>query len=713
MTTNRWKLLFLISLIVISIVLALIFFNPQVTKLRLFNQFNIFREKERYEPGVNSLEKYLSYDNNPTIREILAKFHEENGYYHEASIQYEILINTDPDNAYYVYSYAKMMLLTDKYDIAKTYLKKALELDPDNPLIANLINYIENLKIDINVSNHNNTHVDRPEENASLQEITQYAKRKLSEGSLQEALIYIAKACLMESSSITTELLQEVYILQAQYAYENKNPILAISKAEMALSLGDSFEASLLLFDSYLYRGQHSEAISLLDALDKIYEDSSELILRHAKMFEFSGEFEIADEYYLRAISMDPTNASTALAYVSFLSSLSRDSEIVEFLESFEKLDSSPELLSIYNTSLKEMTPYTFIDSAFGELIAKALNISLEEITVGMLSKIQQIEIVGNHAAVNTGHDAIVSMFSTGGSFKDLEGNWITKRGKIRCLDDLMYFPNLEFLSINLHKIDKLPDFYGLDKLRWITLIDNYIEDIEPLSNVTNLSRLYLSKNKISDISPLANCKYLTIVGFAYNSVSDLKPLSEFTNIRSIDFSENNISDLEPLKNLYLVDTLLLQGNYIDNIQPIEQLHELKFLNLSQNSINDISPLSNMDKLWSVMLSGNDITDISALSDCESLTSLSLHTNRISDLSPLASCKSITSLGLNLNNINDVSPLSGLINLEYLLISGNNISDASPLLTLTNLTYLNIVENPLNDNGEILNEMTWVNDLRK
>ena len=75
------------------------------------------------------------------------------------------------------------------------------------------------------------------------------------------------------------------------------------------------------------------------------------------------------------------------------------------------------------------------------------------------------------------------------------------------------------------------------------------INNISPLSELTNLRVLYLHSNRaLSDLSPLANLTKLEELTLSNNYIFDLSPLSGLVNLVDLDVSHNRfVSDVSPL----------------------------------------------------------------------------------------------------------------------------------------------------------------------
>ena len=63
------------------------------------------------------------------------------------------------------------------------------------------------------------------------------------------------------------------------------------------------------------------------------------------------------------------------------------------------------------------------------------------------------------------------------------------------------------------------------------------------------LQQLDLSLNNIQDLTPLTKLTQLTALNLNGNQISDLTPLANLTQLTKLHLSENQISDLAPLAN--------------------------------------------------------------------------------------------------------------------------------------------------------------------
>jgi internalin A len=102
-----------------------------------------------------------------------------------------------------------------------------------------------------------------------------------------------------------------------------------------------------------------------------------------------------------------------------------------------------------------------------------------------------------------------------------------------------------------------------------LSLGNNQVSEISPLSGLSNLRMLSLSSNQISDISPLSGLIGLTDLSLGNNQVSEISPLSGLIGLTLLNIGWNQIADIEPLVNnpgIGSGDTVPLWGNPLNSI---------------------------------------------------------------------------------------------------------------------------------------------------
>jgi len=275
--------------------------------------------------------------------------------------------------------------------------------------------------------------------------------------------------------------------------------------------------------------------------------------------------------------------------------------------------------------------------------------------------------------------------------------------------------------------INDISPLSNLTNLRELDLWGNRIIDLSPLSNLINLTELNLwGAQQFEDISPLRDLVNLRVFALGDNLKfnGDLSILRNFTKLTDLalgdtwqhrmDFSyieglvnlkslslwgAGQLRDLSIIGSLTSLTTLTMHSANIEDFAPLRNLTNLTRLELQSSDIRDISslPLNSLPNLTELQLWNVQITDITPLSGLTSLTRLDLGQNRINDISPLSEMTALRFLTLSNNQIKDVSPLSGLTAMIILFLNENQIKDISPLRNLRNLRQLVLGGNPLTD----------------
>ncbi|WP_254011185.1 leucine-rich repeat domain-containing protein [Limnofasciculus baicalensis] len=112
------------------------------------------------------------------------------------------------------------------------------------------------------------------------------------------------------------------------------------------------------------------------------------------------------------------------------------------------------------------------------------------------------------------------------------------------------------------------------------------------LKELINLMELSLSDNKIDNITPISFLKNITILNLCQNHIIDIQPLAFLTNLTILNLCFNKISDIAPLSSLTNLNILTLTSNHISEITPLSSLTQLKLLVIKENPLtNQICPV--------------------------------------------------------------------------------------------------------------------------
>ena len=234
----------------------------------------------------------------------------------------------------------------------------------------------------------------------------------------------------------------------------------------------------------------------------------------------------------------------------------------------------------------------TFMDGELEKKIRMIIGRSKGPIYDTELLKIKQIEIFGELVEKNS--------FARGGSlgskaedmwYEDKYGNRYTERSRIKSLEDLKWFKNLEEVIIVYNSIEDISVLAEIKNLKYVNLSNNFITDISALGKLDELQSVILDNNSIKEITPLKGLKYVRQLGLENNKISNINSLKDYKVIELLNLNRNNIKDISPVRNLVT----------------------LKFLYFTQNLVKDINPVSGLNSLERLLIDGNPIEDYSVL----------------------------------------------------------------------------------------------------
>lgn len=207
-----------------------------------------------------------------------------------------------------------------------------------------------------------------------------------------------------------------------------------------------------------------------------------------------------------------------------------------------------------------------------------------------------------------------------------IEGTLTSKN--LKSLTVHNYGPELDFLS-------------GLTELEYLDISDTAAGDLSALSSLNSLKVLHADAFHRSKPEDMPMDEF----GVPYPKIQDLTPLSSLTELEELTLNDNQISDLSPLKSLPMLQYLNVNNNPLSDLSLLAPLPSLRVLraastvNPEQIYVNNISGFEGMTGLCYLDLTWNQIADITPLGSLTRLRNLNLspeyHFSGISDPTPL------------------------------------------------------------------------------
>ena len=303
----------------------------------------------------------------------------------------------------------------------------------------------------------------------------------------------------------------------------------------------------------------------------------------------------------------------------------------------------------------------------------------------------------------------------------------------IDSLQDLVFFPNLTFLTIGSSdaKEEKIPNIATLDGIENCTKLERLIiqygrdKDYTAIRKLDNLTEFQRNSgtdynNIIDNLKYCSKLKHFTIA--RTKTSLDMKRISELPKLTYINLSNNNIEKIEGLSNQINIEELYLTNNKIQKIEGISNLSQLKKLDLSSNNITDITPLSANKNLKELYLTGNSTIDgnrnnytgerLVALNELGKL--LDNGGNIYLDSDKLGLFTNYKKLNFKNAGLDTLEPLNGIEELTELSLEGNNLTlkdtnSQTILGKMSKLESLNLINNKL----ENISAVNKLNNLKK
>lgn len=227
--------------------------------------------------------------------------------------------------------------------------------------------------------------------------------------------------------------------------------------------------------------------------------------------------------------------------------------------------------------------------------------------------------------------------------------------------------------------------------------------NLQILENI-KVNSLYMNNNNLNTLELLDNVdENLTLISLTDNDIKVVEPLTKFNNILSVDLSGNkNIEDFEQLKKIYTEEKLEQGNNEVsynmyDSLQILakmifdEEQEDIKnyfydapymSLTLDDCNIDDVLVLKDI-YISDLSLKNNNIKSIKGL-NMKYLSSIDLSGNKLEDDSYIEIFKNdvaqiyLSDCGItNLNELNEVNSDDSFI--DILDLSNNDIKDVTPL----------------------------------
>ncbi|XP_037358739.2 leucine-rich repeat-containing protein 49 isoform X4 [Talpa occidentalis] len=169
---------------------------------------------------------------------------------------------------------------------------------------------------------------------------------------------------------------------------------------------------------------------------------------------------------------------------------------------------------------------------------------------------------------------------------------------------------HLRLLNFQHNFITRIQNISNLQRLIFLDLYDNQIEEISGLSTLRSLRVLLLGKNRIKTISNLENLKSLDVLDLHGNQITKIENVNHLCDLRVLNLARNHLSHVDNLNGLDSLTELNLRHNQITFVRDVDNLPCLQRLFLSFNNIStfeSVCCLADSTSLSDITFDGNPI----------------------------------------------------------------------------------------------------------
>ena len=259
-------------------------------------------------------------------------------------------------------------------------------------------------------------------------------------------------------------------------------------------------------------------------------------------------------------------------------------------------------------------------------------------------------------------------------------------------LSPLSDLSSLEHLNISDNPLSDMDKMSTCRNLAHLNIERTQISDLDKIRFLTNLKSLKAGKSdvneheaKIRSVEPLRYLEKIRFISLPFNEIEDIRFLRNIPKLHTLDISGNHINDLTQVLKMHALRTLRASHNSMTSLAGISKLKHLQELDLSFNKLNldELSELVELKKLSYLVLKGIQLKDASSVARAK-MSSLNVSDNLIDDMSCFDNHKHLRWLDVSHNKIVYFSKLG-----PHVTVHGEGKQDLHFIYDVGNVTYLN------------------------
>lgn len=154
-----------------------------------------------------------------------------------------------------------------------------------------------------------------------------------------------------------------------------------------------------------------------------------------------------------------------------------------------------------------------------------------------------------------------------------------------------------------------------LASIKSINLTSAAVNELDPCVYplLTGMKDLFLGQGDLEDLTPLSTLTNLVTLRAAINKVSDIKPLAPLTKMDRLDLGRTQVMDITPVGNMTALTELQLDETPVSDLSPLRACTKLEKVSIKQTRVKDVSPLRDMKKLKFLYVEGAPIENMNVL----------------------------------------------------------------------------------------------------
>ena len=187
-----------------------------------------------------------------------------------------------------------------------------------------------------------------------------------------------------------------------------------------------------------------------------------------------------------------------------------------------------------------------------------------------------------------------------------------------------------------VYQTDALTDWWhGLDPI-WQAIFRNAVGTEDELPNAVDLQRIIDLQElevgadfPIVNIDPLGGCMWLERLTVNNQSIRDITPLTNKEYLVELNLQNNPVSSLKPIETSPMLEMLNIENTQIGDLAPLSKMNNLVTINASGTPVKSLKPLAGLQRLENLFVNNTDVRSLSPVEDMPSLKQLKIYNTKV------------------------------------------------------------------------------------